>query len=171
MGHSGSHRIAVQTSQGGLINAVKSYWTAALMTAEGPRKGEPSTRIVRHGLRTQPATSVRGSSRRIMSMRFRPANISVINRRASHWAVIGPAVQTQSPLRAHQRDHVSATPPVDAVSLPERCSPSRVRFAAPHYGAPLTAARRSGQVAIATSGSGGNMRCRRAKHEKPKPGP
>jgi hypothetical protein len=26
-------------------------------------------------------------------MRFRPANISVINRRASHWAVIGPAVQ------------------------------------------------------------------------------
>jgi hypothetical protein len=26
-------------------------------------------------------------------MRFRPANISVINRRASHSAVIGPAVQ------------------------------------------------------------------------------
>ena len=48
---------------------------------------------MRHGLRTQPATSVRGSSRRIMSMRFRPANISVINRRASSEAVIGPAVQ------------------------------------------------------------------------------
>ncbi len=55
--------------------------------------------------------------------------------------------------------------------VPERCSPSRVRFAAPNYGAPLTAARRSGQMVIATGGSGGNMRCRRAKHEKPKPGP
>ena|ERR1035438_7942308 len=83
------------------------------MTAEGPRKGEPSTRIVRNGLRTQPAYSVRGSSRRIMSMRFRPAHISVINRRASHWAVIGPAVQ--NPLQAHQREHVPATPPVDFV--------------------------------------------------------
>jgi hypothetical protein len=29
--------------------------------------------------------------------------------------------------------------------VPERCSQSRVRFAAPNSGAPLTAARRSGQ--------------------------
>jgi hypothetical protein len=63
------------------------------MIAEGPRKGEPSTKIMRYGLRTQPAPLVRGSSRRIMSMRFRPANISVINRRASAEAVISPAVQ------------------------------------------------------------------------------
>ena len=83
------------------------------MTAEGPRKGEPSTRIVRHGFRTQPATSVRGSSRRIMSMRFRPANISVINRRASSPAVIGPAVPNL--LKAHQQEHLPATPPVDVV--------------------------------------------------------
>ena len=41
--------------------------------------------------------------------------------------------------------------------VPERCSPSRVRFAPPNYGAPLTAARRSGQLVIATGGSGGNM--------------
>jgi len=150
---------------------VKFYRTAAPMTVEGPRKGEPSTRIVRHGLWTQPATSVRGSSRRIMSMRFRPANISVINRRDNSEAVIGPAVQTQNPLKAHQRDHVPTPPPVEAVSMPERCSPSRVRFAAPNYGAPLTAARRSGQMIIATGGSGGNMRHRLAKHEKPKPGP
>jgi len=106
-------------------------------------------------------------------MRFRPANISVINRRASAEAVISPAVQNQNQnrLKAHQQEHVPAPPPVDAVSMPERCSPSRVRFAALNYGAPLTAARRSGQMVIATGGSGGNMRCRRAKHQKPKPAP
>ena len=36
------------------------------------------------GLRTEPAPLVRGSSRRIAIMRFRPANIRVINRRNSH---------------------------------------------------------------------------------------
>ena len=132
-----------------------SYWTAALMTVEGPRKGEPSSKTMRHGLRTQPASLVRGSSRRIMSMRFRPAHICVINRRVSAQAVIGPAVQNL--LKAHQQEHVPAPPPVDAVPVPERCSQSRVRFAAPNYGAPLTAARRSSQVAIATGGSGGNI--------------
>ena len=35
------------------------------------------------GFRTGPATLVRGSSRRITIMRFRPANIRVINRRKS----------------------------------------------------------------------------------------
>jgi hypothetical protein len=35
------------------------------------------------GLRTEPACLVRGSSRRITIMRFRPANIRVINRRNS----------------------------------------------------------------------------------------
>ena len=35
------------------------------------------------GLRTEPAPLVRGSSRRITIMRFRPANIRVINRRRS----------------------------------------------------------------------------------------
>ncbi len=42
--------------------------------------------------------------------------------------------------------------------VPERCSPSRVRFAAPKAGAPLTAPLRSGQTGIATGGSGGNTR-------------
>lgn len=49
-----------------------------------------------------------------MSLRFRPAHISVINRRASHWAVIGPAVPNPL-LKAHQRDHVPATPPVETL--------------------------------------------------------
>src|SRR5215472_8594512 len=100
------------------------------MIAEGPRKGEPSRKIMRYVLRTQPAPLVRGSSRRIMSLRFRPAYISVINRRASAEAVISPAVQNQdqnqNPLKAHQQEHVPAPPPVDTVSMPDRCSPSRV---------------------------------------------
>ena len=125
------------------------------MTAQGPRKGEPSCCSVRNGFRTQPAYSVRGSSRRIMTMRFRPANIRVINRRVCSWAVIGPAVQNQrskltsgnvSPLRR----------PSKLRWMPERCSSSRVRCAAPKSGAPLTPARRSGRVVIATGGSGGN---------------
>ena len=53
------------------------------MTARGTRKGEPSLCSMRNGLRPQPARLVRGSSRRIMAMRFQPANIRVINRRAS----------------------------------------------------------------------------------------
>ncbi len=43
------------------------------------RKGEPS--LLNYAAR--PAPLVRGSSRRITTMRFQPANISVINRRAS----------------------------------------------------------------------------------------
>ncbi len=42
---------------------------------ENPRK------LYAAGLRTEPAPLVRGSSRRITIMRFRPANIRVINRR------------------------------------------------------------------------------------------
>jgi hypothetical protein len=38
-------------------------------------------RFVRYGFSAQPASSVRGSSRRILTMRFRPADIRVINRR------------------------------------------------------------------------------------------
>ena len=37
------------------------------------------------GLRAEPASLVRGSSRRITIMRFRPANIRVINRRDSRF--------------------------------------------------------------------------------------
>ena len=44
---------------------------------ENPRK------LYAVGLRTEPASLVRGSSRRITIMRFRPANIRVINRRNS----------------------------------------------------------------------------------------
>jgi hypothetical protein len=79
--------------------------------------------------RIQPALLVRGSSRRIMPLRFRPENISVINRRASHWAVIGPAVQNL--LKAHSGIMFPLRRPSKLSWVPERCSQSRVRFAAP----------------------------------------
>jgi hypothetical protein len=107
------------------------FQTAEPMTARGPRKGESSQRSMRNGLRPQPARLVRGSSRRIMAMRFRPANIRVINRRVCSWAVIGPAVPQgqrgtkptvsfpfgipilpSTQLQAHQQERVPATPPV-----------------------------------------------------------
>lgn len=40
-------------------------------------------RFMRYGSTAQPASLVRGSSRRIMTMRFRPADIRVISRRFS----------------------------------------------------------------------------------------
>ena len=138
-------------------------WTAAPMTAQGPRKGESSRTSMRNGFRTQPARLVRGSSRRIMTMRFRPANIRVINRRVCSWAVIRLLSKTKTPCSKLTSGNVfPPKPPVDGLSMPERCSPSRVRFAAPNNGAPLTAARCSGETEIATGGSGGNTRRRSA---------
>jgi len=72
---------------------VTCFRTAVSMTAEGPRKGEPSTKTMRYGLRIQPAPLVRGGSRRIMSLRLRPAHISVINRRDCYSVVIGTPVR------------------------------------------------------------------------------
>jgi len=135
---------------------VRSCWTAALMIAEGPRKGEPSSASMRYRLRPQPAQLVRGSSRRIMTMRFRPANIRVINRRVCCWAVIGPAVQNKTRSKPTSGNVFPLRRPSTGGGVPERCSQSRVRFAAPKGGAPLTAARRSGPEVVATGGSGGN---------------
>jgi hypothetical protein len=58
------------------------HWRAVVLVAG---RGRTERRIllsfVRYRVTTQPASSVRGSSRRIMTMRFRPADIRVINRR------------------------------------------------------------------------------------------
>ena len=126
------------------------------MAVEGPRKGESSYDSMRYGFRTQPARLVRGSSRRIMTMRFRPANIRVINRRVCSWAVIGPAVPNKTRSKPTSGNVFPLRRPSTFRWMPERCSQSRVRFAAPKTGAPLTAPRRSGQTVIATGGSGGN---------------
>jgi hypothetical protein len=113
------------------------YWTAEPMTAQGPRKGEPSSASMRYGLRPQPAHLVRGSSRRIMTMRFRPANIRVINRRVCSWAVVGPAVQNQTPSKLTSGNVFPLRRPSTDPGVPERCPQSRVRYAAPEGGAPL----------------------------------
>lgn len=51
--------------------------------------------------------------------------------------------------------------------MPERCSPARVRSAAPKTGAPLPAARRSGHEIHATGGSGGNRIGREVRFKEP----
>ena len=51
------------------------------MAADGHTKRRILVRSMRYGLPAQPALLVRGSSRRIMTLRFRPAYIRVINRR------------------------------------------------------------------------------------------
>jgi len=99
------------------------------------------------GFRTEPATLVRGSSRRITIMRFRPANIRVINRRRS------PSIgHSLCPYRATLRiggraTQVAAFPPFLLTPVSQN-APRRqgLRFAAPKPGAPLTAAVRSGEL-------------------------
>ncbi|MGQ0735088.1 MAG: hypothetical protein ACT4QD_15730 [Acidobacteriota bacterium] len=54
---------------------------AATMAAEGAHGKENPRAAYAVGFRAEPALLVRGSSRRITIMRFRPANIRVINRR------------------------------------------------------------------------------------------
>jgi len=118
-------------------------WTAAPVAAEGPSKRRTLLTFYAARPKAQPAQLVRGSSRRIMTMRFRPANIRVINRRECSCAAIGPAVQTQSS-KPTSGNVFPLRRPSQAGWMPERCSQSRVRFAAPKSGAPLTTARRSG---------------------------
>src|SRR5216684_3421981 len=124
---------------------------------------------MRNGLQPQPARLVRGNSRRIMSMRFRPANIRVINSRASSCAVIGPAVQREM-LQAHQRERVPATPPVEDTRRRQNGA-RRQGSASPRQtaGVPLPAPRRSGQTMVATGGSGGNTSQQLPKRNRPAP--
>jgi len=64
-----------------------------------------------------------------MSLRFRPAYISVINRRASSWAVIGPAVHAENS-RLTNRNVFPPEPPIETEA---RCQNGALRqgFAAP----------------------------------------
>jgi len=63
---------------------------AALMTVDGQTKRRILLTSMRYDLRVQSAPLVRGSSRRIMTLRFRPAYIRVINRRDSSTTAISP---------------------------------------------------------------------------------
>ena len=53
-------------------------------SGRGAHGKENPRRFYSVGLRTEPAPIVRGSSRRITIMRFRPANIRVISRRENY---------------------------------------------------------------------------------------
>src|ERR1700761_7446491 len=65
---------------------------------------------MRYSVRAQPAPLVRGSSRRIMTLRFQPAYIRVINRRLSSIAAICPALQKEKRLRSLLTDERSPKP-------------------------------------------------------------
>jgi hypothetical protein len=103
--------------------------TTEPVAAQGTREGESSLCFMRKGACPQPARLVRGSSRRIMTMRFRPANIRVINRRVS--SSPPPALLSEPPvLKAHQQERVPAPPPVE-VFRPCRNGARRQGFASP----------------------------------------
>jgi hypothetical protein len=69
----------------------RNQWKAALMIVGGHTKRRILLSSMRYDLRVQSAPLVRGSSRRIMTLRFRPAYIRLINRRDSSTTVISPA--------------------------------------------------------------------------------
>jgi len=136
------------------------FWTAATVTAQGTRKGEPSSCSMRNGLRPQPARSVRGSSRRIMAMRFRPANIRVINRRESSSAVTDTAVPNRNrsrltsrnvfPLRRPSKACVNARTVLDDKGSLRRAKPRRALALSAPFRPPRT---RDGRLRREHSGS------------------
>ena len=132
------------------------FWTAEPMTAQGPTKRRILLIFYAERFLAQPARLVRGSSRRIMSMRFRPANIRVIHRRVCSSAVIGSAVQNKTCSKPTSGNVFPLRRPSTVLPCQNGAQQSRIRFAAPKSGAPLTAARRSGRIVIATGGSGRN---------------
>ncbi len=85
-------------------------------------------------------------------MRFRPAHISVINRRARSSAVTGAAVGN---LKAHQREGV---PYQAAHPVPECQNGARAQGFASLRAGPLPAARRSGQTPLRWAAPAGTLR-------------
>src|SRR5215831_9394827 len=69
-----------------------------------------------------------------------------------------PKTRSELTSRMHEGLVTHQSRPSRFGAMPERCSPARVRFAAPESGAPLPAARRSGNREHATGGSGGITR-------------
>ena len=97
----------------------------------------------------EPAFLVRGSSRRIMSMRFRPANIRVINRRddhLDHHLCCWPLDQGQQHRKApalnvvDASSHISRTADdswVPGIATPSSSSTGDLSFAGAHNCAPV----------------------------------
>jgi len=140
------------------------FWTAEPMTAQGPRKGESSSCSMRKGFQTQPARLVRGSSRRIMSMRFRPANIRVINRRVCSSAVIGPAVPNKTCSRPTSRNVFPPEPPVECVLSARTVLTVKGSLRRAKQRRALDCSAPFRPTSFATGGSGGNTK-RSAKNK------
>ena len=142
------------------------FWTAEPMTAQGPRKGESSRCSMRNGLRAQPAHLVRGSSRRIMSMRFRPANIRVINRRVCSSAVIGPAVPKPCS-EPTSRNVFPPEPPVESVPFTRTVLTVKGSLRRAKHRRALDCCAPFRPLGLATGGSGGNTQ--RSANTKTRP--
>ena len=142
--------------------------TAEPGTAQGTRKGEPSSCSMRNGLRPQPARLVRGSSRRIMAMRFRPANIRVINRRESSSAVPGSAVG-QPGSEPTSRNVFPPEPPVGSVADATTVLAGKGTLRRGKHRRALARCAPFRPATFATGGSGGNTSQGRAS-QKEKPG-
>jgi len=138
------------------------------MTAQGPRKGESSSCSMRNGFRTQPARLVRGSSRRIMSMRFRPANIRVINRRVCSSAVIGPAVPNKTSSRPTRQERVPTGAPVECVPSARTVLTVKGSLRRAKQRRALDCCAPFRPTSFATGGSGGNTK-RSAKNKTRQP--
>jgi hypothetical protein len=66
-----------------MFSEARGLREAARVAVEGHTERRTLDNFYAVGFRTEPALLVRGSSRRITIMRFRPADIRVINRRDS----------------------------------------------------------------------------------------
>ena len=149
-------RTAAEARSSSLKTATRDvFLDSSADDSAGPTKRRTLLCSMRNGLRPQPARLVRGSSRRIMSMRFRPANIRVINRRASSSAVIGPAVQPNA-----QSSPAGTCSRYAARRSRLRCQNGARRqgFASPRQKAARPCRLRAvpAKAIIATGGSGGN---------------
>ena len=83
-----AHCLSALTGPGGDAGALPEMreWQDLFWQAKQSRRQfetHTERRILLRSMRSQPASLVRGSSRRIMTVRFRPAYIRVINRRFS----------------------------------------------------------------------------------------
>ncbi len=134
------------------------YWTAAADDSAGTTK----RRILPSFYAVRPPAPTRASSPRQLPTDHDHAvptrEYQIDHRRVCSWAVVGPAVQNKTRSKPTIGNVFPLRRPSTGPGVTERCSQSRVRFAAQKGGAPLTTARRSGRNVIATGGSGGNTR-------------
>jgi len=133
------------------------FWTAEPMTAQGPRKGESSSRSMRKGFRTQPARSVRGSSRRILQTSSRML-----------LRCYRPCCPKQNKLKAHQQERVPTGAPVECVPSARTVLTVKGSLRRAKQRRALDCCAPFRPTSFATGGSGGNTK-RSAKNKPRQP--